>query len=87
MVSANKDEDSDHDNNNSSNKCPKCLSGDMIVHPLFLSMPLTSLSKITEKSKTAIEDQDADFVFKFISCRNCGYSEFFLITNDIRRRM
>jgi predicted nucleic-acid-binding Zn-ribbon protein len=88
VSTTNKGEDSDYDNNNSSSSmCPKCLSGDMIVHPLFLSMPLTSLSKIAEKSKTAIEDQDADFVFKFISCRNCGYSEFYLVTDDIRRQV
>ena len=87
MVSINTDEDSDYDNNNSSSKCPKCLSGDVIMHPLFLSMPLTSHSKIAEKSKTAIEDQDTDFVFRFISCRNCGYSGFYLVTDDTRRRV
>jgi predicted nucleic-acid-binding Zn-ribbon protein len=87
MVTTNKNEDSDYENNNSSSKCPKYLSDDMIVHPSFLSMPLTSLSKIAEKSKTAIEDQDADFVSKFISCRNGGYSEFYLVTEYMRRRV
>ena len=48
----------------------------MIEHPSRLTMPLTSRG--IDKSKVAIEDQDADFVFKFISCRNCGYSEFYL---------
>jgi predicted Zn-ribbon and HTH transcriptional regulator len=87
MASTTKDEDSDYDNINNSSKCPKCSSGDMIEHPSFLSMPLTSRSKIAEKVKTAIEDQDANFVFKFISCRNCGYSEFYLVTDDIKRRV
>lgn len=54
-------------------KCPKC-SGPMIEHPSLLSIPLTSIAE-----GKAIEDQDADFVFKFISCRICGYSEFYLI--------
>ena len=36
-------------------------------------MPLTSSAE-----GKAIEDQDADFIFKFISCRICGYSEFYL---------
>ena len=50
------DDDGDHDNKENSSKCPKCLSGDMIEHPSFLSMPFTSRSKIAEKLKTAIED-------------------------------
>jgi predicted nucleic-acid-binding Zn-ribbon protein len=54
-------------------KCPKC-SGAMIEHPSLLSMPLTSSAE-----GKAIEDQDADFIFKFISCRICGYSEFYLV--------
>jgi hypothetical protein len=33
-----------------------------------------------------IEDQDADFVFKFISCRNCGYSEFYLVGGGVRKK-
>src|SRR3712207_7537448 len=52
------------DNKQNSSKCPKCLSGDMVEHPSFLSMPFTSPSKIAAKSRTAIEDQDADFVFR-----------------------
>ena len=54
-------------------KCPKC-SGAMIKHPSLLSMPLTSSAE-----GKAIEDQDADFIFKFTSCRICGYSEFYLV--------
>ena len=68
---------------NKSNKCPKCMSGDMIEHPSLLSMPFTSAA---DKSKAAIEDQDADFVFKFISCRNCGYSEFYLVGGGVRKK-
>ena len=30
----------DEDNKENSSKCPKCLSGDMVEHPSFLSMPL-----------------------------------------------
>jgi predicted nucleic-acid-binding Zn-ribbon protein len=71
-------------NNKSSNKCPKCILGDMIEHPSLLSMPLTSSD--ADKSNVAIEDQDADFIFKFISCRNCGYSEFYLIDSGMRKK-
>jgi hypothetical protein len=63
MACITKDEDSDYDNNNTINnnsskcsKCSKCSSGDMIEHPSFFSMPLTSRSKIAEKVKTAIEE-------------------------------
>jgi predicted nucleic-acid-binding Zn-ribbon protein len=87
MESTIKDDDDNHDNKENSSKCPKCLSGDMVEHPSFLSMPFTSRSKITEKSKTVIEDQDADFVFKFVSCRKCGYSEFYIIRDAVRKRI
>src|SRR3712207_4343388 len=79
-----------NNNNNSieiSNKCPKCISGDMIEHPSFLSVPYTSRSTAAEKSKTAIEDQDADFVFKFFSCKSCGYSEFYVVNDAARKRI
>jgi predicted nucleic-acid-binding Zn-ribbon protein len=59
-------------------KCPKC-SSEMIPHPASISMSLSSSPD--EKSnmrKINIEDQDANFVFKFRSCKNCGYSEFYL---------
>jgi predicted nucleic-acid-binding Zn-ribbon protein len=82
-----KDKDSDQKNKENSSNCPKCLSGDMLEHPSFLSIPLTSSSKIAEKSKTSIEDQDADFVFKFISCRKCGYSEFYVVRDAVRKRI
>ncbi len=87
------DNDDDDDNNayqankQNSSKCPKCLSGDMIEHPSFLSMPFTSPSKIAAKLKTAIEDQDADFVFRFVSCRKCGYSEFYVVRDAVRKRI
>lgn len=67
------DNDGDHDNKDKSSKCPKCLSGDMVEHPSFLSMPFTSRSKIAEKLKIAIEDQDADFVFKFVHVENTDF--------------
>jgi predicted nucleic-acid-binding Zn-ribbon protein len=82
-----KDKDRDYDNKEISSNCPKCLSCDMVEHPSFLSIPLTSSSKIAEKSKTSIEDQDADFVFKFISCRKCGYSEFYVVRDAVRKRI
>ena len=87
MESTIKDDTSDQYNKEKTNKCPKCLSGDMVEHPSFLSMPLTSRSKIAERSKTAIEDQDADFVFKFVSCRKCGYSEFYVVIDAVRKRI
>ncbi|MDQ5877156.1 MAG: zinc ribbon domain-containing protein [Thermoproteota archaeon] len=92
MESTIKNDNIDHNNNNDndieiSNKCPKCISGDMIEHPSFLSVPYTSRSKAAEKSKTAIEDQDADFVFKFFSCKRCGYSEFYMVGDAVRKRI
>jgi predicted nucleic-acid-binding Zn-ribbon protein len=87
MESTVKDDNTDSNNRENSNKCPKCLSGDMIEHPSFLSVPFTSSSKIAEKSKTAIEDQDADFIFKFVSCKTCGYSEFYMVRDAVRKRM
>lgn len=82
------DDASDHDNkDDNSVKCPKCISGDMIEHPSFLSIPFTSPSKIAEKLRTAIEDQDANFVFRFISCRKCGFSEFYVVRDALRKRM
>jgi predicted nucleic-acid-binding Zn-ribbon protein len=74
MESTIKDNESDHDNKENSSSCPKCI-------------PFTSSSKIAEKSKTSIEDQDADFVFKFISCRKCGYSEFYVVRDAVRKRI
>jgi predicted nucleic-acid-binding Zn-ribbon protein len=63
---------------NKLNKCPKC-SSDMIQHPSLVSMPLSSASHQTgSMRKINIEDQDANFVFKFKSCKKCGYSEFYL---------
>lgn len=57
----------------------------MIEHPSLLSMPLTS-SRAADESKAAIEDQDADFVFKFASCKNCGYSELYLVGGGVRKK-
>jgi predicted nucleic-acid-binding Zn-ribbon protein len=87
MESIIKDNESDHNNKENSSNCPKCLSGDMVEHPSFLSIPLTSSSKTAEKSRTSIEDQDANFVFKFISCRRCGYSEFYVVRDAVRKRI
>jgi predicted Zn-ribbon and HTH transcriptional regulator len=81
------DDEGNPDNKDNSSKCPKCLSGDMIEHPSFLSIPFSSPSKIAEKLKTAIEDQDADFVFKFVSCRRCGFSEFYIVRDTVRKRI
>jgi predicted nucleic-acid-binding Zn-ribbon protein len=82
-----KDDNGDQYNKGTSSKCPKCSSCDMVEHPSFLSIPFTSRSKIAEKSKIAIEDQDADFVFKFVSCRKCGYSEFYVVRDAVRKRI
>ena len=81
------DDEGNHDNKDNSSKCPKCISGDMMEHPSFLSMPFTSPSKTAEKLKTAIEDQDANFVFRFVSCRKCGFSEFYVVRDAVRKRM
>jgi predicted nucleic-acid-binding Zn-ribbon protein len=87
MESSINDDEGDLHNKENSSKCPKCLSGDMVEHPSFLSIPFTSRSKIAEKLKTAIEDQDADFVFKFLSCRKCGFSEFYVVRDAVRKRI
>jgi predicted nucleic-acid-binding Zn-ribbon protein len=85
--------DDNNKNNSSSNgKCPRCKPGYMIIHPSLLSMPLSSAPQAiaeikedkqppTTRISTTIKDQDANFVFRFSSCKNCGYSEFYL-TND-----
>lgn len=65
-------------NNIINSKCPKCQSS-MVVHPSSLSMPLTSSQNANkDRKKMNIEDQDANFIFKFKSCKKCGYSEFYL---------
>ncbi|MDQ3869567.1 MAG: zinc ribbon domain-containing protein [Thermoproteota archaeon] len=63
----------------SSNRCPKC-SSDLLQHPSLISLPLSSLPKNTasDKMKKNIEDQDAKFIFRFNSCKKCGYTEFYL---------
>ena len=64
--------------NNKLNKCLKC-SSDMIQHPSLVSMALSSASHENgNMRKINIEDQDANFVFKFKSCKKCGFSEFYL---------
>lgn len=64
--------------NDAKSKCPKC-SSDMIRHPSLVSMPLSSSADDTNNvGKITIKDQDANFVFKFSSCKTCGYSEFVL---------
>ena len=63
---------------NKLNKCLKC-SSDMIQHPSLVSMALSSASHENgNKRKINIEDQDANFVLKFKSCKKCGFSEFYL---------
>jgi predicted nucleic-acid-binding Zn-ribbon protein len=53
----------------------------MVEHPSSLSMPLSSSqtqNATNDLKKMNIEDQDANFIFKFSSCKKCGYSEFYL---------
>jgi predicted nucleic-acid-binding Zn-ribbon protein len=66
-----------------SNTCPKC-SSNMVRHPSLLSMPLCSSQEITatDTKKVNIEDQDANFIFRFSSCSKCGYSEFYLTNSS-----
>jgi predicted nucleic-acid-binding Zn-ribbon protein len=76
-----------NNNNKTNSKCPKC-SSNMVQHSSLLSMPLTSSSTQQnaqeDMKKMNIEDQDANFIFKFISCEKCGYTEFFLNDRGIR---
>jgi predicted nucleic-acid-binding Zn-ribbon protein len=68
-------------------KCPKCLY-DMIQHASSVSLPLSSSPDDgSNMRKISIEDQDANFVFKFKSCKNCGYSEFYLHNNGSGTRV
>ena len=63
---------------NNTNKYPKC-SSTMTQHPSVVSMPLSSSSQIVRDVKNInVQDQDANFIFKFKSCKKCGYSEFYL---------
>jgi predicted nucleic-acid-binding Zn-ribbon protein len=66
-----------------SNMCPKC-SSDLLQHPSLISLPLSSLPKhiASDTRKKNIEDQDANFVFKFSSCTKCGYTEFYLTNSE-----
>lgn len=61
--------------------CPKCTSN-MVDHPSLVSMPLSSPQKMGTGDNNIItaniEDQDANFTFRFRSCSKCGYTEFFL---------
>ena len=64
------------------NKCPKCSSG-TLQHPSLLSMPLSLSSTDTDyMKKINIEDQEANFIFKFNSCKESGYREFYLHDNS-----
>lgn len=65
-----------------SNICPKC-SSDLLQHPSLISLPLSSLPKYiaSDTMKKNIKDQDANFVFKFSSCKKCGYTEFYLTSS------
>ncbi|MBV9178745.1 MAG: hypothetical protein JO297_17100 [Nitrososphaeraceae archaeon] len=72
--------------NDTISKCPKC-SSDMIQHPSSVSMPLSSpADEMNNTRKINIEDQDANFVFKFSSCKKCGYSEFYLHNSESNSR-
>jgi predicted Zn-ribbon and HTH transcriptional regulator len=73
--------------NDAKSKCPKC-SSDMVRHPSLVSMPLSSSADDTNNvGKINIEDQDANFVFKFSSCKTCGYSEFCLYNKESGTRV
>ena len=75
------------------NICPKC-SSNMVQHPSLLSMPFGSSQKMmttTNDDDNAtmnvnIEDQDANFTFRFYSCSKCGYTEFYLADKGKRIR-
>jgi len=54
-------------------------------HPSLLSVPLSSSIQTKDKIKNVnIEDQDASYVFKFNTCKMCGYCEFYLINSGDR---
>ena len=73
-----KDKESKRTVSSKISRCPKC-SSDIIEHHSLVSMPLSSSPDDRSNTrKINIEDQDANFVFKFSSCKNCGYSEFYL---------
>jgi hypothetical protein len=65
---------------------PKCLLGHMIEHYYhrLLSMPLNS--RTAYEVINAIEDQDADYVFKFISYKNFDSSEFYLVAGWVTKK-
>jgi hypothetical protein len=43
-------------------------------------------SKTADEVINAIEDQDADYVFKFISYKNCDSSEFYLVAGGVTKK-
>jgi predicted nucleic-acid-binding Zn-ribbon protein len=72
------------------NICQKC-SSNMVKHPSLLSMAFASSQKMmpttTDDNATLnvnIEDQDANFTFRFYSCSKCGYTEFYLADKEKR---
>jgi predicted nucleic-acid-binding Zn-ribbon protein len=54
----------------------------MVEHPALLSMPYSSSQEVATANGTArkvnLEDQDANFTFRFSSCSKCGYTEFYI---------
>jgi predicted nucleic-acid-binding Zn-ribbon protein len=54
----------------------------MVDHPSLVSMPLSSSQEMRTADSTVkkanIEDQDANFSFRFRSWSKCGYTEFYL---------
>jgi hypothetical protein len=67
---------------------PKCHLDQMIEHhychyPLLLSMMLNS--RTADKAKKSVEDQDANFVFKFISSKNWNCSGFYWVCGRITK--
>lgn len=66
---------------------PRCLIGHMKeddYHHRLSSMLLNS--RTADKVRNAIEDQDADFVFKFISYKNGDSSEFYLVAGVVTKK-
>jgi predicted nucleic-acid-binding Zn-ribbon protein len=60
----------------------------MVKHPSLLSMPFSSSQEMATANDTArrvnLEDQDANFTFRFNSCSKCGYTEFYIYNKGKR---
>ena len=72
------DDDKEHDNKEKSSKCPKCLSGDMVEHPSYLSMPLLLVQKLLKNQRQPLKIKMQILSLDLFHVENAGYSELYV---------